>query len=371
MNVLIIGAGAAGITAGHLLAERGVDFEILEASSTHGGRVRKVDDFVDFPIDIGGEWIHQWIRARPAAFAALLKGADPRFRTFVDDPPTISTWKGGRLRERNWIRHIPMPTDLKFANSTWFDAIDTLATPAVLDRTRFSNVVASIDYDGTNVRAVTEHGSTHVADKVLVTIPISMLQREAISFTPPLPADKVAEIRKEQMPGGLKVFIEFTERFYPDFLHVGGLIRNTGLSETSYYNAAYGKASERHVLGFFAQGRRAERYVANTTDDTLIRYVLAELDEIFADKASRHYVKHAVQDWTREPYIMGSYSQRKANAKKLAEPVGDRVYFAGEAMNPNGETIAVHGACESAYSAVDAMLDAETGAPPISFGGPR
>ena len=70
MNVLIIGAGAAGITAGHLLAERGVDFEILEASSTHGGRVRKVDDFVDFPIDIGGEWIHQWIRARPAAFAA-------------------------------------------------------------------------------------------------------------------------------------------------------------------------------------------------------------------------------------------------------------------------------------------------------------
>ena len=42
MKVLIIGAGAAGITAGHLLAERGVDFEILEASSTHGGRVRKL-----------------------------------------------------------------------------------------------------------------------------------------------------------------------------------------------------------------------------------------------------------------------------------------------------------------------------------------
>ena len=52
----------------------------------------------------------------------------------------------------------------------------------------------------------------------------------------------------------------------------------------------------------------------------------------------------------------GSYSQRKASAKKLAEPVANRVFFAGEAMNPNGKTIAVHGASESAYSAVNAML---------------
>ena len=356
MKVLIIGAGAAGITASHLLSERGVDFEILEASSTHGGRVRKLEEFADFPIDIGGEWIHQWIRARPAVFTALLTGADTRFPTFPDKPETVSTWKGGRLCERNWIRRLPMPTDFKFADSTWFDAIDTLATPGVLDRTRFNSVVASIDDDGTNVRAVTEDGSTHVADKVLVTVPISMLQRESIQFSPPLPADKIAEIRKEQMPGGLKVFIDFSERFYPDFLHVGGLIRNTGYSETSYYNAAFGKSSERHVLGFFGQGARAERYITNSTDEALIKYVIAELDEIFSGKASEHYVKHVVQDWTCEPHIMGSYSQRKANAKKLAEPVGDCVYFAGEAMNPNGKTIAVHGAVESAYSAVDAML---------------
>ncbi len=53
---------------------------------------------------------------------------------------------------------------------------------------------------------------------------------------------------------------------------------------------------------------------------------------------------------------MGSYSQRKASANKLFEPVGSRLYFAGEAMNPNGKTIAIHGACESAYAAVEAML---------------
>ena len=63
-----------------------------------------------------------------------------------------------------------------------------------------------------------------------------------------------------------------------------------------------------------------------------------------------------MQDWTREPYIQGSYSQRKANAEKLAESVAGRVFFAGEAMNPNGKTIAVHGASESAYTAVAAMI---------------
>ena len=58
MRILIVGAGVAGITAGHLLAEHGVEFEIFEASATYGGRVRKVDDFVDFPIDLGscGAW---------------------------------------------------------------------------------------------------------------------------------------------------------------------------------------------------------------------------------------------------------------------------------------------------------------------------
>ena len=357
MKVLIIGAGAAGITAGHLLAERGIDFEILEASSTHGGRVRKLEGFADFPIDLGGEWIHTWIGAKPTAFTSLLDGNDSRFPTVVDKPDSVSIWNIGTLREANWIRHLPAPKDLKFADATWFDAIDTLATPEVLARTRFNTAVTGIDYRGEDVQVTTDDGEVYVADRVLITVPISMLQRETITFTPALPADKTAEIDKEEMPGGLKVFIEFAERFYPDVLHVDGFLSNIGIDNAVYYNAAYGKQSSQHMLGLFAQGAKAERYLANTTDDGLFDYVLAELDEIFDGQASKHYVKHVVQDWTREPFIMGSYSQRKASAKKLAEPVANRLYFAGEAMNPNGKTIAIHGACESAYSAVEKMFD--------------
>jgi len=46
----------------------------------------------------------------------------------------------------------------------------------------------------------------------------------------------------------------------------------------------------------------------------------------------------------------------KGSVKELSAPLNNRIYFAGEAMNPSGKTIAVHGACESAYLAVSEML---------------
>ena len=58
-----------------------------------------------------------------------------------------------------------------------------------------------------------------------------------------------------------------------------------------------------------------KRQTSHGTDDELFAYVLAELDEIFDGKASEHYLKHIVQDWTREPCIGGSYSQRKPSAR--------------------------------------------------------
>ncbi len=57
-TTLIIGAGAAGMSAGYLLAQQGLEFRILEASSTYGGRIKQSTDFVDFPIPLGGEWLH-------------------------------------------------------------------------------------------------------------------------------------------------------------------------------------------------------------------------------------------------------------------------------------------------------------------------
>ena len=53
MKIIIVGAGVSGITAGHLLAKHGLEFEILEASSVYGGRIRKIDDFVEKILYVG------------------------------------------------------------------------------------------------------------------------------------------------------------------------------------------------------------------------------------------------------------------------------------------------------------------------------
>ncbi|MEM6805402.1 MAG: FAD-dependent oxidoreductase, partial [Bacteroidota bacterium] len=57
-KVIIIGAGAAGLSAAYLLAQKGIEYEILEASTQYGGRMKRNIDFADFPIPLGAEWLH-------------------------------------------------------------------------------------------------------------------------------------------------------------------------------------------------------------------------------------------------------------------------------------------------------------------------
>ena len=59
-QIIIIGAGAAGLYAARLLHNKGVSFTIIEASNRHGGRIRALIDpnFTGFPIELGAENIH-------------------------------------------------------------------------------------------------------------------------------------------------------------------------------------------------------------------------------------------------------------------------------------------------------------------------
>lgn len=357
MKVLIVGAGAAGITAAHLLAERGIDFTVLEASPVHGGRLRKAADFVDFPIDLGAEWIHRSIRARPPILSGVLDGSDQRYPSFPYRPRAISQYRRGRVRRMNWLRFVlARVDDAKFVDSTWFDVFDRLVTADIQARIRYSTPVAAIDYTGPGVRVQSTAGEELTADQVLVTVPLTMLQNDSIRFTPQLPADKRVELAKERMGDGLKVFMEFEQRFYPDALLVGKLLGDPYSEDAVYYDATQGKRTDRHVLALFAHGAKATRYTELGSEQAIIEYVLGELDQIFHGQASKHLRQHLVQNWSAEPFIQGSYSMRRASPEVLSAPVDGRLFFAGEAMHERGRTVAVHGAADSAYIAVDRML---------------
>jgi len=355
-NVLVVGAGAAGITAGYLLDRYDVDFQILEASSDFGGRMKRSSNFADFPIDLGAEWIH----TDPSILARLIsnQGIDASIDIITYSPETIYTWKNETLRSQNWASNFY--SEYKFKNTTWFGFFENYFMSNIGNRIVYNSPVTTIDYSGNRVVVQNADGETFDADKVLVTVPIKILQENSITFTPSLPDAKTGAINSITMPDGIKVFIDFSERFYPDLLFTGGLISQSSESEKLYYDAAFRKDSNSNVLGLFTVGSNATPYASAASDQETIEIVMNELDTIFDGKASRYYNNHIIQNWSKEPFIQGSYStefdgSHSRIVSDLAASISNKLYFAGEATSiENGST--VHGAGESAYSAVEEMI---------------
>jgi monoamine oxidase len=270
----------------------------------------------------------------------------------------VYNWNNGTLRKKNWAGNYY--SEYKFRNTTWYGFFEQYIAPAAIDKLVLNSPVTEINYSGDKVLVSNVHGDTFEADRVLVTVPIKILQEGSIAFSPNLPSQKTSAIQSVTMPDGLKVFIEFSERFYRDILFTGGLLSEVASSDKLYYDAAFGKDSDQHILGLFTVGEKASAYTALETDEKIIEFILSELDTIFDGKASEVYVKHIVQNWSKAPFIRGSYSYDFANDQEttvadLLAPVQNKLFFAGEALSlDNGST--VPGAAESAYAVVETML---------------
>ncbi len=352
LSVIVIGAGVAGMTAGHLLARRGVDVRILEAAPTHGGRIKHDTAFVDFPIPLGAEWLH----ASPDELAAIVDDSEVEVTTTLADydPTDLVGHFDGELT----FEEIGEWEDLKFVGSSWLDFFDEYVVPGIADRMEFDTRIVSIDHSGDRVIATDAEGTEHEADAVIVTVPVLALRRRDIEFVPDLPEPQRSAIDEVAVWGGLKMFVEFTERFYPAYLEFPDSDTDDG--QRAYYDAAYGQDSDTNVLGLFAVGAQAERYQAEA--DGLIDLVLAELDEIFDGAASRGYVQHIVQDWSAEPFVGQAYVADTADwrlVRELGTSIGERVYFAGEGYTDGSGWGAAHVAAASARSVVDELRSDE------------
>jgi len=361
VKVIIVGAGISGVSAAHILSKKGIKFEILEAGPVVGGRIKKCDDFADFPIDLGAEWVHKLVFARPAITSKLFAGKEKNQKIFRYIPKTIHQYKNGKLRQLNWIKYfLGIIQDFKFSDSTWFDFLDSMISDEIQKHIHLNNAVTKIDYHGEKVSVLTNKGQVFEAEKVLVTVPIKILQQGMIEFIPEIPAEQSTAINQEKVGDGIKVFMEFSERFYPDLLEVGKIPGNPFKSDSGYYDAAFGKNSNMHILALFAHGSKATKYTCLESEEKIIKFILDELDEVFDGQASKTYKKHIIQNWSQEPYICGSYSQRNGDVKKMSEPLHNKVFFSGEAMNRKGRTVAVQGAIESSYMAIEKILKSKS-----------
>ena len=348
-KVTIIGAGAAGLTAGYLFQQLGVEFEILEASATYGGRMKRSTTFADFPISLGAEWLH----VEPSILGEIVN----RNATTVamNTIPYDSTVDYGLFKNQQiTVAQMGFAHDRKFVNASWFDFFDQYIAPSIIGKIQFNEVVQSIDYTANKV-VVKSQSTEYVSDKVIVTVPVKMLQKERIDFIPALPQYKQHAINAVTVWDGFKAFIEFSSKFYPAFTGFEVIPETAG--QKLYYDAAYGQHSNKSILGLFAVGAPAQQLAA-LSDAALKDYMLKELDVVFNNHASANYVKHVSHNWNAEPYIEGAYVYDHENWEHivdLAESVADKVFFAGTSYGFADDWGGVHVAARSAQRAVDVI----------------
>lgn len=400
-RVVVVGAGAAGLYAGFLMKARGMDFEILEASSRVGGRLAKLEGFADYALDLGAEWLH----GRNSLAADLT--ARHKVMVTLDDSEPVYVYQGGRNESapldpgmfekgglpdvsfwdyaqqrgygsdyrwliealaaeygasaskisafwnahefRNWSAG---EEDFKFAR-TYYDLIYEHVALHVLDNIRFNTVVTGIDYTGKRVKVQTLSGEEFEADKLILTVPVSVLKKGLITFVPALPEPKEQAFAAIGMEGCVKFFLKFQKRFYDPML-LGGAVC------ASYFDAALGKPGNDAVLMGMAMGQQAEKLLMLGSSQVMTQAVLDELDSLYSGQASANFVTAYFKDWGGEPFIQGAYSYSTvgmgAARSVAADDVEGRIYFAGEAMNLNGHHQTVHGAMETAWQCLVKIL---------------
>jgi monoamine oxidase len=403
-KVVIIGAGAAGLYAGYLLKSKGINFQILEANTSYGGRLAKLEGFADFPIDLGAQWLHgknsilgdfitksktkitlddssekfwfnnQLIDTLPKdVHSIFLKEEDVPDLSFKDyaiqqgfnidyqyiveniagdsgaSASSISAyWK--MKEEENWVSG---DDDFKF-QETYFDFIDQQIASAVQDNIALNTVVNKIDYSQDVITVTDSNNTTYLADKVIVTVPISILKSNDIQFVPTLPAEKTIAFSKIGMGAGMKVFLKFTNKFYDENI-IGGPIC------AAYADESIGKLTNENVLLAFIMGEQAEFLTAQGSDVAMTNALLQELDVMYAGQATASFISSHVQNWTTNPFVKGAYSYSTVDmgdARKIAaQSINKKLYFAGEAMNISGHHQTVQGAVETAYREVINILN--------------
>ncbi len=274
MDVIIIGAGVAGLAAARKLKRRGRDAVVLEARSRIGGRIHTVRQRGwPVPVEAGAEFVH----GRPPALMPLAREArDLRGGHYVEGPERRDElWKSvmekvGELparRERtleeamrssSWrARTTEEERQLAAEFLSGFNAarLELASVQAIAQQT-----AASEEIDGERIARlpggydcvperlakglriernarveavrwrrgavrVVAGGRAWEAPFAIVTLPLGVLKARDVRFDPPLPRWKLAAIDALRMGPVVKIALLFAKRRWPAdlaFLHARG-----------------------------------------------------------------------------------------------------------------------------------------------------
>lgn len=267
-RVIVIGAGLAGASAAARLARAGVEVQVIEARERTGGRIdTRQDDAWPLPVELGAARV-LGVEANPLLTTLSELGIDteelpstPRAAARPDGTPVElgADGLGGRAEIQaaateaaSGLRDAPLGTALKSVApelpdavraalsswvttvlgaptdelSSWYGPAELPGDGAVLATGALQGLVDAaltdvdvalgvpvtrVGYDdrGVSVRFAT--GESLSADRLVVTVPLGVLQAEGLEFDPPLPFDKRAAIGRLGVGQLETVWLRFPE----------------------------------------------------------------------------------------------------------------------------------------------------------------
>jgi monoamine oxidase len=390
-DVVIVGAGAAGLMAARELKRAGRKVLILEAGNRAGGRIlTRRNANAGVPIELGAEFIHGeapetrrlldearlatvpvsgehyrsdngelseqgpvWERMR-LVFRHLgrTRKHDRSFQDFLDERPGGAALRRERELARGFIQGFNGayssliseksiaaqgdPTEGAAEASRIVNGYDALVDHLKRDvgrEIRFKAAVRRIAWNRSEVIASDQNGRNYRGRCVIITVPLPMLQDESILIEPDIPEVRKAA-RQLMMGQVVRVIVVVKERFWEKRLDDVSFIHSP-MRPFSVWWTQHPLAAP--VITGWAGGPAAiELSDSRAVEDTALR----ELARVFGKKRDRlEALVDSVHthDWKHDRFIRGAYSYVGVGGihapKMLARAFGNTVFLAGEATN--------------------------------------
>ena len=403
-DIVVIGAGAAGISAARRVLAAGRKVIVLEASSRIGGRCATDATGFEAPFDRGARWLHTpdsnalvklarpaGIDVAPAPPAQRVRIGRRNARAGETEDLLATLVRAGRAideaaRKGDGSCAAALPKDL----GDWAGTIDfilggyatgkDLRDLSVQDQSRaqdraidvatrqglgalmarlgdgvpvaLSTPATRVTWSGRDIGVETPAGRI-AARGVILTVSSNVLASGAIKFTPELP--------KRQLDAAAKLSLGSYDRIA---LQLAGnplglgrdelMIEQSSDARTGALFANIGGTSlcTVDVAGAFGRSLAAQGELA------MVAFAVEWLTKLFGSDIKGAVKKSAATNWNAQPFVQGAMSAAvpggQGSRRVLIEPMGN-LFIAGEATH---ETLwgTVDGAWESGERAADAAL---------------
>ena len=418
-QVIVIGAGMAGLSAARRLVALNYRVIVLEARDRFGGRVW-TDRSLGLPLDLGASWIHG-VDGNPltqladglgvkrvvtnydntsvydSAGAQLSTAEVARVDKLFEDLSTqITAWQDqfendtslqaaidqylhskhfspAEIRQlwfavNTTIEH-EYAADVRDLSLYWFDdsgefSGDDVIFPQGYDQLthsmadgldiRLGKVVDQVDASGAKL-LVHAGGEEFTAERVVVCLPVGVLQHNSVKFLPALPAAKQKALAGFGFGVLNKVYLKFPKVFWDSGSHLLNFISAEKGHWCEWLNLA-ALLDQPVLLAFNAGDYGLE--IEKLADDQVVEAAMATLRTIYGNSIPDPE-SWLITRWGSDPFTHGSYSSlrpgsRPENYDILAAPINNRLFFAGEATH-RVHPATVHGAYLSGLRAAEEL----------------